>query len=61
MGGGDELKAQAALVNDLKKQVQENMGGGGWRMPFFLLFAMLIALAGVGYNRYRKITKSHFL
>ncbi|KAL1510486.1 hypothetical protein AB1Y20_006791 [Prymnesium parvum] len=61
MGGGTDLKAQAALVNDLKKQVAENMNGGGWRLPFFLLFCMLVALAGVGYNRYRKITKSHFL
>jgi len=61
MGGGDELKAHKELVKDLQMQVEKGMGGGGWRVPFFLLFAMLIALAGVGYNRYRKITKSHFL
>eukprot|EP00965_Chrysotila_dentata_P186253 6149644-Pleurochrysis_carterae.AAC.2 len=32
---------------------------GGWGWPFIILFLMLVALAGVGYNRYRKIMKSH--
>ena len=56
-----DVKSQKEMIAELKKEVAENAGGGGWRMPFFLLFAMLIGLAGIGYNRYRKITKSHFL
>jgi len=31
------------------------------RSSFYFLFLMLVALAGVGYNRYRKIMKSHYL
>mmetsp|Transcript_53983 Transcript_53983/g.124282 ORF Transcript_53983/g.124282 Transcript_53983/m.124282 type:complete len:99 (-) Transcript_53983:94-390(-) len=55
-----QLKEAKTVVENIKEevsQVKKNSGGWGW--PFILLFVMLIALAGVGYNRYRKIMKSH--
>ena len=36
-------------------------GSSGWRLPFFFLFLLITALGGIGYNRYRKIMKSHLL
>ena len=45
---------------NLKVMVKEGQHGGGWKFPFFLLFMMILALAGVGYNRYQKLYgKSH--
>ena len=47
-------------MSDLKTEVARNAGGGGWKFPFFILFVMIVALAGVGYNRYVKLYgKSH--
>jgi len=48
-------------IDLLRKAVAESTGGNGWRMPFFVLLLLLFLLAGIGYNRYKKITKSHFL
>ena len=48
------------VVVNLKMMVKEGQGSGGWKFPFFLLFMMIIGLAGVGYNRYQKLYgKSH--
>ena len=55
-----DIRNHKAEIAALKKEVAEK-AGGSWRLPFFILFMLLVALAGVGYNRYRKITKSHFL
>ena len=57
-----EVNSQKEEIAALKKEVAEKAAGGGaWRVPFFVLFLLFLALAGIGYNRYRKITKSHFL
>ena len=55
-----KVSAQESTLNNLKVAVAEGRGGSGWRLPFFLLFMMILALAGVGYNRYQKLYgKSH--
>lgn len=52
--------AQKSHIADLKSAVSNVSGGGGWKFPFFLLFVMILGLAGVGYNRYAKLYgKSH--
>jgi len=56
----DKLRESNLDVESLKKEVlQVKNSSGGWGWPFIILFLMLVALAGVGYNRYRKIMKSH--
>ena len=48
------------LLAEMKAAVKEASSGGGWRFPFFVLFVMILGLAGVGYNRYTKLYgKSH--
>ena len=52
-----EVNSQKEEIAALKKEVAEKAAGGGaWRVPFFVLFLLFLALAGIGYNRYRKIT-----
>jgi len=54
------LEQQKSHIADLKSAVSNVSGGGGWKFPFFLLFVMILGLAGVGYNRYNKLYgKSH--
>ena len=43
----------------MKADVEKAASGGGWRFPFFFLLMLFVGLAGIGYNRYRKIMKSH--
>ena len=38
-----------------------NVAASAHKGRFWFLFLLFIALAGVGYNRYRKIMKSHLL
>jgi len=47
----------------MKEEIRQEMSqaGSGWRWPFFLLLFLFVGLAGVGYNRYQKIMKSHLL
>jgi hypothetical protein len=64
MQTADELhrtvQQQANSLSEIKKAVASAGSGGSWKFPFFLLFGMIIALAGVGYNRYNKLYgKSH--
>lgn len=54
------VQQQDRTIADLKRVVQNAGSGGGWKFPFFLLLVMIVALAGVGYNRYVKLNgKSH--
>ena len=47
-------------MGDIRVEIVKHAGGGGWKFPFFVLFVMILALAGVGYNRYVKLYgKSH--
>jgi hypothetical protein len=47
-------------MSDMKNEIARNSSGGGWKFPFFVLLVMILALAGVGYNRYVKLYgKSH--
>ena len=47
-------------MKDMRNEIVRNAGGGGWKFPFFILFVMIVALGGVGYNRYVKLYgKSH--
>jgi len=46
---------------DITKKLEAVSGSSGWRLPFFFLFLLITALGGIGYNRYRKIMKSHLL
>jgi len=55
-----EEKASAS-VEEMSRKVEEMSSSNGWRIPFLLLFMLITALGGVGYNRYRKIMKSHLL
>lgn len=55
-----KLADQEGTLLNLKVMVKDGQGGGGWKFPFFLLFVMILGLAGVGYNRYQKLYgKSH--
>jgi len=64
----------SSAITELKKDAQNEMmamkkevaralrsGGGMSNMAFYFLFLLIVALGGVGYNRYRKIMKSHLL
>jgi len=56
----EELKTAKEQVETMAKEVEEvKRSGGRWGMPFWILFFGMVAIAGVGYNRYRKIMKSH--
>ena len=68
----EKLEAQGKVSADLEKQTEMvaaikaevasvQARSSAWGLPFWFLFLAVVALAGVGYNRYRKITKSHFL
>ena len=47
-------------MGDIRVEIIKSAGSSGWKFPFFILFAMILALAGVGYNRYVKLYgKSH--
>jgi len=54
-----QLKTQDRTIADLKTSLSKVSGGGGWKFPFFILLVGLVGLAGVGYNRYAKLTKTH--
>ena len=59
---GERFQVQALSVMKMEKEVKEVIGrSSAWGLPFWILFLLLVALAGVGYNRYRKIMKSHLL
>ena len=54
------IESNKQQLRDLKKAMDSASGGSGWRFPFFILFIMILGLAGVGYNRYVKLYgKSH--
>jgi hypothetical protein len=61
MQATQELSAARQQVESMAKGLEEvkRVATGQWGFSFWLLFLMLVALAGVGYNRYRKIMKSH--
>jgi len=53
-------KAELAKLASQMSEVASSAGGGGWRFPFFVLFVMVLGLAGIGYNKYKKLYgKSH--
>jgi len=55
-----DTKKHLAEMKEKVNSAMSNGDGGGWRMPFFILFVMILGLAGVGYNRYTKLYgKSH--
>jgi len=68
-GAGENVKVTEELaksvekhkmeMSDLRTEMGRTVGGGGWKFPFFILFLMIAALGGVGYNRYSKMMKSH--
>ena len=59
----EEVKEKVADVEAIKREIKSEVlaASTSHRSSFYLLFLMLVALAGVGYNRYRKIMKSHYL
>ena len=45
---------------DLRTELVQAAGSGGWKFPFFVLLVLIVGVAGVGYNRYLKLYgKSH--
>jgi len=60
---GDVVEAQKIAVLEMKAELKEELktAQSSHSMPFWMLFLLIVALAGVGYNRYRKIMKSHLL
>jgi len=59
----EKAKEQVKSVEVMKEEIRQEMSqaGSGWRWPFFVLLFLFVGLAGVGYNRYQKIMKSHLL
>ena len=59
----EEVKEKAADVEAIKEEIKKEVlaASTSHRSSFYFLFLMVLALAGVGYNRYRKIMKSHYL
>lgn len=55
----ETLQEQAEKMKEMKRDVQAAKDGGAWRFPFFFLLLLFVGLAGIGYNRYRKLMKSH--
>lgn len=59
-----EVKLQEAKeeVTAIRAEVAAvKQSGSGLGFSFYFLFLCMVALAGVGYNRYRKIMKSHLI
>ena len=54
---------EAKTVTDLRAEIRAEVevAASAHKGRFWFLFLLFIALAGVGYNRYRKIMKSHLL
>ena len=52
---------EAKTVTDLRAEIRAEVevAASAHKGRFWFLFLLFIALAGVGYNRYRKIMKSH--
>lgn len=69
----EKTGATQTVIAELKKDAQQEMlaikkhvdkairGGGMSGFSFYFLLLLIVALGGVGYNRYRKIMKSHLL
>lgn len=61
----DETNANLGTEVNVKiaKQLADNpdIGGGGWKTPFFLLFLGLSAGAAFVYRKYQALMKSHLL
>jgi len=66
----DDTESAAAKLAEAKQEVtemREDMekmkqdAPSRYGFPFFFLLLCMLALAGVGYNRYRKIMKSHLI
>ena len=56
----EQLRVHKTDLAQMHEAVKNAAGSGGWRFPFFVLFIMIVGLAGVGYNRYNKLYgKSH--
>ena len=56
----ETVREHKNTIKEMKEAVRQASSGGGWRFPFFVLFVMIVGLAGVGYNRYTKLYgKSH--
>jgi len=54
--------AEAAIdLEEMKKKLKKVANKSTMGFPFFFLLICMIAIAGVGYNRYRKIMKSHLI
>lgn len=59
-GLSEKLKEANDAVHSVRQEIEQvKKDGSGWGWPFIFLLIMFFALAGVGYNRYRKIMKSH--
>jgi hypothetical protein len=69
----EKTGATHAVISDLKRDAQQELmaikksvdkairHGGMSNFYFYFLLLLIVALGGVGYNRYRKIMKSHLL
>ncbi|ETV65723.1 hypothetical protein H257_17609 [Aphanomyces astaci] len=52
-------------ANQVKSKIDEKVKnvtiGGGWKLPFLVLFVVLAVASGVAYQKYQALRKSHLL
>ncbi|ETV95212.1 hypothetical protein H310_11133 [Aphanomyces invadans] len=55
----------ASTANQVKSKIDEKVKnvsvGGGWKLPFLVLFVVLAVASGVAYQKYQALRKSHLL
>ena len=57
-----DAKLSSELEPKLDKVVEKHVGGaGGWKLPFFLLVAVIGGLAAFAYKKYKHLMKTHLL
>ena len=63
----DSMEARMSSVsNSITSTVSEHLKAGagatgGWKMPFVVLFVVLVGAIGWFYSKYREFKKSHLL
>jgi mannose-binding lectin 2 len=59
-----KLSTMSAQVSTSVSKQLENVaavGGGGWKLPFLILFVIVVGASGWTYSKYREFKKSHLL
>lgn len=56
-----KIGSMESVAKKVEASAKLASGGGGWRLPFFLLLIILLGVASGAYWLYQKLLKSHIL